>query len=75
MAYCRKCGAMIDDEAVICPQCGVPQQNFAPVMDNGGFGWGLLGFCFPVIGLILFLVWKDSRPVTSRVAGIGALFG
>ena len=24
MSYCRKCGALIDDEAVICPKCGVP---------------------------------------------------
>ena len=22
MAFCRKCGASIDDEAVICPACG-----------------------------------------------------
>lgn len=26
------------------------------VTDNGGFGWGLLGFCIPIVGLILFLV-------------------
>lgn len=24
MSYCRKCGAQIDDEAVVCPKCGVP---------------------------------------------------
>ena len=27
MAYCRKCRTRIDDEAVICPNCGVPQQS------------------------------------------------
>ena len=27
--------------------------------DNGGFLWGLLGCCIPVVGLVLFLVWKD----------------
>lgn len=27
MAYCRKCGFQIDDEAVICPKCGVAQQQ------------------------------------------------
>lgn len=43
------------------------------VVDNGGFGWGLLGCCIPIVGLILFLVWKDSKPNTAKSAGIGAL--
>lgn len=43
--------------------------------DNGGFLWGLLGCCIPLVGLILFLVWKDSKPKTSKAAGIGALVG
>lgn len=46
------------------------QQN---VVDNGGFGWGLLGCCIPIAGLILFLVWKDTKPKTAKAAGIGAL--
>lgn len=43
------------------------------VNDNGGFLWGLLGCCIPVVGLILFLVWKDQKPKTAKAAGIGAL--
>lgn len=43
--------------------------------DNGGFGWGLLGFCIPLVGLILFLVWKDDQPNNAKAAGIGALIG
>ena len=30
------------------------------------------GVCF-TIGVILFLVWKDSKPKTAKAAGIGAL--
>lgn len=41
--------------------------------DKGGFLWGLLGCCIPIVGLILFLVWKDSKPKTAKAAGIGAL--
>lgn len=41
--------------------------------DNGGFLWGLLGCCIPIVGLILFLVWKDQKPKTAKAAGIGAL--
>ena len=45
----------------------------ALVSDNGGIGWGLLGCCIPLAGLILFLVWKDTKPKTAKAAGIGAL--
>ena len=71
MAYCKKCGAEIDDPAVICPKCGV--QQTPEVEDKGGFLWGLLGCCIPLVGLILYLVWKDTKPKTSKAAGIGAL--
>ena len=32
-----------------------------------------LGCCIPVAGLVLFLVWKDTKPKTAKAAGIGAL--
>lgn len=74
MAYCRKCGALIDDYAAVCPKCGTPQNggpnNPPPAADNGGFLWGLLGCCIPIAGLILFLVWKDTKPRTAKAAGI-----
>ena len=73
MAYCKNCGAQIDDQAAVCPSCGVAQNNTPAVVDKGGFGWGLLGYCVPIVGLILFLVWKDTKPKTAKAAGIGAL--
>ena len=74
MAYCKSCGAPISDYEVNCPKCGAPQ-NAVTEQDSGHFGWGILGFFFPVVGLVLFLVWKDTKPKTSKVAGIGALVG
>ena len=73
MAFCKNCGAQIDDQAVVCTSCGVSQTTTPAVVDNGGFGWGLLGYCVPIVGLILFLVWKDTKPKTAKAAGIGAL--
>ena len=32
-----------------------------------------MGCCIPIAGLILFLVWKDTKPKTAKAAGIGAL--
>ena len=74
MAYCRYCGKPISDEAVICPSCGA-QQGFGGVnkTDNGGFLWGVLGFFGPLVGLILYLLWKDERPRTAKAVGTGAL--
>lgn len=71
MAFCKNCGTQIHDEAVVCPNCGVSQKP--TVVDNGGFGWGLLGCCIPLVGLILFLVWHDTKPKSAKSAGIGAL--
>ena len=73
MAYCRRCGAPISDGATTCPSCGAYQNNTPYVEDNGGFGWGPLGCCIPVVGLVHFLVWKDQKPRTAKAAGIGAL--
>lgn len=73
MAYCKNCGAQINDQAVICPHCGVSQETKPAVVDNGGFGWGALGFCIPIVGLVLYLVWKDTKPRTAKAAGKGAL--
>ncbi len=73
--YCKKCGSVIDDNANICPYCGTPQTPVAAANsnDNGGILWGLLGCCIPIVGLVLFLVWKDTKPRTAKAAGIGAL--
>lgn len=73
MAYCKRCGAPISDQAMVCPSCGEPQYSAPPVQDNGGIGWGILGCCIPVVGLVLYLVWRDQKPRTAKAAGIGAL--
>jgi uncharacterized membrane protein YvbJ len=70
MAYCNNCGKEISDYAATCPECGAPQQPkraTTVAVDNGGFGWGLLGFCIPLVGIILYFVWKDEKPNTAKV--------
>lgn len=43
--------------------------------DKGGWLWGVLGFFIPLVGFILFLVWRNERPNTAKSCGIGALVG
>lgn len=45
------------------------------VNDNGSTGWAVLGFLFPIIGLILYIVWKDQQPNNANSAGKGAIIG
>lgn len=50
------------------------QQNATAAVEEGGTaGWAILSFFFPIVGLILFIVWKDSKPKSSKAAGKGAL--
>ena len=41
--------------------------------DAPSVGYAVLGFFIPVVGLILYLMWKDQTPLRARSAGKGAL--
>lgn len=43
--------------------------------DKSSVGFGILCFFFPIVGLILFLVWKNDYPKKAKSCGIGALIG
>lgn len=47
-----------------------PNQN-----DTGSFGWAVLGFFIPLVGLILFIVWKNTQPRNAKKSLIGAIVG
>jgi len=49
-----------------------PQSTVAPD-DAPSVGFSVLGFFFPFIGLILFLVWQKDYPQRARSIGKGAL--
>lgn len=46
-----------------------------PNNDSTSIGWFFLGLFVPLVGLILFVVWRNERPIASKRAGIGALIG
>lgn len=77
--FCPKCGTQNDAGAGFCANCGETLNNnttnAAPAKSGSSFGWGVLGFFIPLVGLILFLSWKNDRPADAKAAGIGALIG
>lgn len=78
--FCKNCGAQIDDNAVVCPHCGVAQttnpatSNVDPT-DAPNIGFAILGFFIPIVGLVLFLLWKNTSPLKAKSCGKGALIG
>lgn len=75
--YCKNCGRKIYDDTEICPYCSTPthpRNNFQS-QDKPSIGFGILGFFIPLVGLILYLVYKDKSPKKAKSAGKGAIAG
>ena len=72
--YCRSCGKNIDDSATYCINCGTRFDN-KEVDDQSSFGFAILGFFIPIVGLILFLIYEGEKPKRAKSAGKGALIG
>lgn len=78
--YCKNCGCSLPDDATKCENCGaVLSYGFEagktnPVKEEkGSVLLGILGFMFPLIGLILYLAMMHSEPKKAKSAGKGAL--
>lgn len=81
MKYCSHCGKEILDEAVICPHCGCmvgnPQYTYnqTPEADIPSTGLNVLSLFFPLVGLILYIVYADKAPKKAKAIGKFALIG
>ena len=76
--YCNNCGRPVDDNSTYCSNCGArlnPMHEQSYIEDKPCFGFALLGFFIPLIGLILFLIYEGKKPKRAKSAGIGALIG
>jgi len=74
--FCNNCGKEISDKTAVCPHCGASTGKVSVgQLDGPVGGLGVLCFLIPVVGLILYLVWKDEKPVKSKGAGIATICG
>ena len=78
MKYCSNCGNPVNENQDVCLNCGVVlKKKFTnqPVEEGSTGGWAVLGFFFPLVGLILYLAWIDTKPKSAKAAGKGAIIG
>ncbi|MDR1412375.1 MAG: DUF2510 domain-containing protein [Actinomycetes bacterium] len=75
--FCPKCGAQQPEltttelASVIAQVQTSSAQKPQDIEPN--FGYAVLGFFIPVVGLVLYLIWKDDKPGPANSAGTGAL--
>ncbi|AMO34391.1 zinc ribbon domain-containing protein [Lysinibacillus sphaericus] len=66
--YCKNCGEQISEHAEICIHCGVRVKN-ASGEDKPNLAVNILTLCcVPLVGLVLFFVWKDEKPIAAKSA-------
>lgn len=76
IAYCEKCGKLNKSQNKQLTEKEIDVSNCNTKIyqrDTGSVGWGILGFFFPLVGLILYLCWKNCSPRSANSAGAGAL--
>lgn len=76
--YCKNCGRVVDETLTYCENCGANLNSISSTNatdDNSSFGFAILGFFIPLLGLIFFLVYEGKKPKRAKSAGKGALIG
>ncbi len=65
--YCSNCGEKQDENAAFCQRCGTPLSG-AESQDKPSAAFALLGFFFPLVGLILYAVYERKEPQRAKSA-------
>ena len=73
--YCSNCGCAVNENAVVCINCGCALQSEIAGIDKANMGLNILSFLFPIVGLVLFLVYMEKKPVSAKSYGLWALIG
>lgn len=73
--YCPHCGDQISEHAEICPKCGVRVKSASSSgEDKPNIAVNLISFCcIPLLGIVMFFVWKNDKPIAAKSALIWAI--
>ncbi len=53
MLFCKNCGKEIDDNTVICPHCGVSQEEQSLSQTSSGGGLGVASLVLGIISIVI----------------------
>lgn len=76
--YCQSCGSKTNENQELCISCGAGLQGNKKVSngeDNPSSLVGLAACCFPIVGLILYIVWKNDKPKSAKSVCKWAVIG
>ena len=68
--YCNKCGAEIDDQAVVCVKCGCAVGNVVKTQSNDGKTNSASVTSFIISLVCLFFCWTGFLSVMGGVASV-----
>jgi DNA-directed RNA polymerase subunit RPC12/RpoP len=75
--FCPNCGSKVvqkkETTKVVAEKVEKETEEKVDQSGQNSWAWGILGYFVPLVGLILFIVWNDTRKKDAKAAGIGAL--
>lgn len=73
--YCKKCGAELNEDDAFCHQCGSKLTNHTDESDIANIICAVIGLTMPIVGAVLYYVFKKSNPKAAKTANICSWIG
>ena len=70
---CIKCGGKLNENDKFCPSCGNGVNN--TINDSGSSWYFVLGLFLPLVATILYCIYSQEKPKTSKKLMIGFIVG
>lgn len=76
--YCGECGKKLEKTSKFCSYCGASTTSQSDNTvnsseENANVLLVIASFFVPILGLVLFAVYRDTKKKTSKACGIAAL--
>ena len=74
---CPQCGTNNEPGATNCKNCGVQfAKNSTAKVDKPNVAINIISLCcIPILGIIMFFVWRDTQPQAAKSALVFGLIG
>lgn len=72
---CPKCNFQFRTGDLVCTNCGeiLSNADVHKLNDKQSIGLCILAFFFPIVGIIMYFVMKNDKPIKAKGIGIATL--